>query len=223
MNRLGQALSVAAAMVASGCTVPIAGKPVAAAPVEYQAPPSAHYVDRWLPTPVVDLMGADGTFIRAFAEAATVAAFNFDKDAGSYPGYVRANRTPEGEIAFDQNIKFHTRWIVSIESEADNWVVATVCSGASSTPINPDETGTPKKMKYHRSGKPPPTEQQGAASVPRFSVFGDWYATYLGYGSPSYEPDPLVVVDPTYPCPLPPGPINVSPVATPGWPQNRSY
>ncbi|OHU31690.1 hypothetical protein BKG76_00285 [Mycobacteroides franklinii] len=224
MDRAIRALSVGAvAMVAGGCTFasPIAGEPIATPLIEYQAPAGAQYVDRWLPTPAVDLMSADGTFIRAFAEAATVAAFNVDKDAGSYPGYVRANRTRE--VAYDRNIRFHVRWIVSIESELDNWVVATVCSKGLIGPKDPERSGTPKRMKYHRSGTPPPTQQQGIASAPRFSVFGGWYATYFSYGRPSYESDPLVVVDPTIPCPMPPGVTTESSVATPGWPQTQIY
>ncbi|TDZ82104.1 hypothetical protein DE4585_02633 [Mycobacteroides salmoniphilum] len=224
MDRVvGALVAGAVAVVASGCTVasPVAGEPIAAPPVEYHAPTSAQYVDRWLPTPAVDLMSADGTFIRAFAEAATVAAFNIDKDAGSYPGYVRANRTRE--VSYDQNIRFHIRWIVSIESEPDNWVVATVCSQGSTGPKGSERSGAPKKMKYHRSGTPPPTQQQGIASAPRFSVFGDWYVTYFSYGHPSYESDPAVVVDPTIRCPMPQGVTTESPVATPGWPQTRIY
>lgn len=224
MARGVQVLRISAvAVVASGCTLsaPIAGEPVAAQPTEYQAPSSAQYVDRWLPTPAVDLMSADGTFIRAFVEASTVAFFNRDKDAGSYPGYVRANRTLAASS--DQNTTFHTRWIVSIQSLPNNWVIATLCTYGSMTTTGPHPRGFRTKMKYHRVGTTPPTQQQGTAAVPRFSVFGDWYATYFSYGSSVIYPDPQLDVDPFLPCPIPRGPASESPVPTPGWPQTPLY
>lgn len=178
----------------------------------YQVPANIHFSEHWVQTPTVDLMSPDGTFIRAFIEAEDVRIFNLAKKKGSYPGFTTADRTTNhagGE--FKDVYGYTTNWVLTFTESADNTVTALVCSYGSINPDNNDfPTLSPLTLRYARTGAPPPANQHGQARAPSVPVFGDWYATFLGYEAPG-QPD-------ITPCKNSQPPIDKSPVSRPGWP-----
>lgn len=213
-----------ALLVLAGCTtsVPNDTPPPVASPSThsgYQVRDGIHFSEHWAQTPVVDLMSADGTFIRAFAESRTLQNFSGPgepdgPDGGQYPGYARANQTrnSDGGGWFDAVYGYTTRWIMSFEEAPDNTATVVVCSYVSINPTNEDSPMiSGLTLRYHRTGTPPPLNQKGPARAPAAPVFGDWYATTYGYaGEDNHTADARCFKD--RPA------VNKSPVPTPGWP-----
>ena len=186
----------------------------------YQVPTGIHFAEHWVPTPAVDLMSSDGTFIRAFAESSTLQNFNgplepgmLDADARLYPGFRRADRTGRSPLGwFDAVYGYKVQWVLSFEETPGNAAKAVVCSFGSINPTNEDAPSIMGlTLRYHRTGTPPPANQRGPARAPAISVFGDWYAT--DFGSEGEHSD-MPCVDSQ------PNTINKSHQSTPGWPES---
>jgi len=204
-------LTAISAMLLTSCThSPGSHSPTSTAEVApgYQIPANIHYSEHWAPTPAVDLMSADGTFIRAFAEGDDVRLFNIDAAKGSYPGFDHANQTSRNNIGGGSDeYGFTTRWVSDFTNKPDNTASATICTYSS---INPQNEFLPflvaDVLTYHRKGKEPPTNQKGPERAPTVSVFGDWYAT--SYESIRTNPNSCTSDQP---------PIDKSADSTPGW------
>ncbi|OHT88128.1 hypothetical protein BKG68_09265 [Mycobacteroides saopaulense] len=168
----------------------------------------------------MDLMSADGTFIRAFVESDTLRVFSGPgesdgPDKGQYPGFFRANRTDHTDGGwFDAVYGYSTHWVLSFQENPGNTVTAFVCRYESINPTNEDlPMVSGLTLRYHRTGTPPPPNQKGPARAPAVPVFGDWYATTYGYaGEDNHTADARCANDPGRPAP------NKSPISTPGWP-----
>ncbi len=205
-------LTAISAMLLTSCThTPESHIPASTpeVPPAYQIPKNIHYSDHWAPTPPVDLMSADGTFIRAFAEADDVRLYNNNAAKGSYPGFDHANQTSRNNIGGGSDeYGFTTRWVHDFTANPDSTATATVCSYVS---INPQNDFLPfllaDVLTYHRKGQGPPANQKGPGRAPAVSVFGDWYAT-------SYES----MRDSPNPCSSDQPPIDKGADSTPGWP-----
>ena len=101
----------------------------------YQMPANIRFVDHWVQTPAVDLMSADGTFVRAFAEADEVRIFNLDAKKGSYPGFSKADRTENWSGGGGDDISgYALRWVINFAVLPDGSASAAVCEISSITP-----------------------------------------------------------------------------------------
>lgn len=177
----------------------------------YQVPDLIKFSEHWTPTGAVDLMGPDGTFIRAFIESAIIKDFSRSEDP-TYPGYDRANQTNRQDIsAYNANYGYTARRVLSLEEHPDNTITAFICSYVSINPTNKDSPATSGlTLRYHRTGTPPPANQKGPVRAPTVSVFGDWYATFYGYDGDSHTADNRCIERQPV--------IDKSLVSTPGWP-----
>ncbi|SHT15925.1 Uncharacterised protein [Mycobacteroides abscessus subsp. abscessus] len=211
-----------------GCTKPSHEDVLTPTPTstssDYQVPVNIHFSEHWIPTPAVDLMSSDGTFIRAFAESSTLKIFS-DKSYGpgkldgsdrGYPGFAHAERTSNWGGWKDDAYGYTTRWVLSFQEAPDNTVTVLVCSyeliraTKEEVPSRPnDNTATGYTLRYHRLGTPPPANQKGPARAPVVSVFGDWYATTY---ATSESDNQRCFEDPGRPM------DDTSPVSSPGWP-----
>ena len=99
----------------------------------YQMPAIICFVDHWAQTP--DLMSADGTLIRAFAEADEVRIFNLDAKKGSYPGFSKADRTENWSGAGGDDVfGYALRCVINFAVLPDGSASAAVCEISSITP-----------------------------------------------------------------------------------------
>src|SRR6476620_3981708 len=106
-------------------------------------PANILYVDHWVPTPAVDLMSADGTFVRAFAEADEVRIFNLDAKKGSYPGFSKADRTENWSGGGGEDISgLWVGLVINFAVLPDGSASATVCEISSITPGRPSPNPT---------------------------------------------------------------------------------
>lgn len=183
--------------------------------INYELPAEIQWSEHWSATPAVDLMSADGTFIRAYSEADYVRVHNSRGGSGSYPGFSLANHT--GQVASapsGDEYGYYTRWVASLTQSSDQEVTATICTlgaiGASIDSIPPPYIRM-LTLTYRREGNPPPTNQHGNSRAPDESVFGDWIAT--GYRSVNSD-RPLELS----PCLSNQPPIDNGPMSSPGWP-----
>lgn len=183
--------------------------------ISYELPAGIHWSEHWFTTPAVDLMSADGTFIRAYSEADYVRIHNSNGGSGSYPGFSMANRTGQVSSApGDDEYGYYTRWVANLTESSDQVVTATICTlGAIDTNLKniPPPYMRMLTLTYQREGSPPPTNQRGGGRAPFESVFGDWIAT--GYKSVNSD-RPLELA----PCLSDQAPIDNGPVSSPGWP-----
>lgn len=211
-------IAVLLMLLLGGCTHSVPPEPT-----RYQIPANIRYSEHWVPTPAVDLMSADGTFVRAFVEAEDVWFFNLDPMKDSYPGFNDAypghpkNRAYGSDNESRDEYGFATRWILNFTLKPDDIVVATVCTFES---INSWNKFFPhvraEILTYRRVGASPPINQKGAARAPAVSVFGDWYAvSYEGVFGPDKKFDPTPCSPPNQPS------IDKGPVSTPGWPSSE--
>jgi hypothetical protein len=186
----GVAITIVLVALLAGCsgTQPkgSGSAPETSAPSGYQLPTNVHYTNHWLPTPAVDLMSTDGTFIRAFAEADTLRLFNIDEKKGSYPGFAKADGTQNRLSGGGGDwYGYAVHWIVSLGTQPDGSAAARVCEATSITPDGTIHEGlSSKTLVYRREGIAPPANQHGPAPAPAVSVFGDWYATTYGAAYP---------------------------------------
>ncbi|MHA7651176.1 hypothetical protein ACX9NE_20385 [Mycobacterium sp. ML4] len=209
---------VALVLLAAGCghtAPPGASTNTPSTASGYELPATIHYSNHWIGTPAVDLMSADGTFIRAFAEGIDVRLFNINAGEGSYPGFVHANQTHRSNFGSKRDATgYVSRWVLSFAVQPDDSVVADVCNSGSITLDGSDAPDVAlAELRYVRVGKAPPVNQQGPAPAPAVSVFGDWYATFYLYPGDRYDPSPCFPSQP---------PLDKSPVSTPGWPSKES-
>ena len=159
----------------------------------YQVPEERRYEERWLPTDVIDFDTPDGTFVRAFLEAATLTTYVGSR-AASYPGFdaALAPALAQGK-ALDTEPHLRPRhpafgakyWrLISVVNEPGT-VRVVGCYSSPGMPPWP-ETNPPSEtggivsgflLVYERfGGKEPPTNQRGDRAVPYDSVFGSWHA-----------------------------------------------
>ncbi|MBJ7340755.1 hypothetical protein [Mycolicibacterium sp.] len=124
-------------------------------------------------------MTADGTFIRAFAEAYEARIFTLDGAKGSYPGFERADRTnTRAGGGGGEWYGYAVRWILAFDVAADGSATADVCEASSITQDkSPREDILRHRLTYRRLGESPPVDQKGTARAPADSVFGEWEAT----------------------------------------------
>jgi hypothetical protein len=96
-------------------------------------PANIRFVDHWVQTP--DLMSADGTLIRAFAEADEERIFNVDAKKGSYPGFSKADRTENWSGAGGDDVfGYALRCVINFAVLPDGSASAAVCEISSITP-----------------------------------------------------------------------------------------
>jgi hypothetical protein len=175
-------------------------------------PDYVRYVDHWVPTPALDLMSPDGTFIRAFAEADELRIFNMHEAKGSYPGFAEASRIKHVTGGSGMPASgFAVRWVLDFAVQPDGTATANVCEISAISPDGPPPNPSILKstMTYHRTGAPPPSDQFGPARAPASSVFGEWYAS--SYGGPI---DGAAVA----PCLQSKPDVGANPDNSPGWP-----
>jgi hypothetical protein len=138
------ALTITTAVV--GCSPAPHGYPSpspSATDTGYQMPANIRYVDHWVQTPAADLMSADGTFIRPFAEANEVRIFNPDAKKGSYPGFSKADRTEKGSGGGGDDVSgYALRWVINFAVLPDGSASAEVCEISSITPGGPSPNPT---------------------------------------------------------------------------------
>jgi hypothetical protein len=213
----GIAIAAVAAALLAGCSgTPSKGtgsEPSTSAPSGYQLPTNVHYTNHWLPTQAVDLMSADGTFIRAFAEGDTLRLFNIDEKKGSYPGFAKADSTPNRlSGGGGEWYGYAVRWVVSLRTQPDGSAAAQVCEATSITPDGAVHEGVSSKtLVYRREGNSPPANQKGPAPAPAVSVFGNWYATAYAAAYP-------VTAETLAQCQQSRPPSDNSTDNSPGWP-----
>ncbi len=179
--------------------------------VGYQRPPTARWTDHWNPTPAVDLMSADGTFIRAFIEAQDVAVFS--GRPASYPGYINADHVPHNPYFYgisptDLTTGFSSHSIIRLDNTGPDTYTATLCRRQSVNPLNKESLSVDIEwLTYHHQGASPPSNQHGPRNAPSNNVFGGWYATKhdFDYTTPKHD----VCAD---------TPIDRGHTPTPGWP-----
>lgn len=214
MTNMSQRISVVfAGLLIAGCARGHAPDP----PTGYQIPANIHYSDQWVSTPAVDLMSADGTFIRAFFEAVDVQRNNSNGMKGSYPGFSKANETGrnDSDVGDDEDIYGYAgRWVLNFTINPDNTATAIVCEYMSvKTDTREANIGESDILTYRRVGAAPPTDQKGPARAPATSVFGDWYASgYEFLQSPDVKKNATGCLPPNQP------PIDKGSVSMPGWP-----
>ncbi|TDK97685.1 hypothetical protein EI067_11650 [Mycobacterium paragordonae] len=181
-------------------------------PSGYQLPHNISFSEHWFATPAVDLMSAEGTYIRAYIEGDHVASNNVDRADGSYPGFATA--------AHDRSFNwlgtglpskgFFTNWVHELTLAPDGSAVAVVCYAGAVDVEFPNDYGIFKRtITFQRAGAAPPADQKGTARAPLVSVFGNWYTSNFETG-PFMDPD----------CATNPPPVDKSPVPTPGWPDH---
>ncbi|WP_205873990.1 hypothetical protein [Mycobacterium camsae] len=160
-------------------------------------------------------MSADGTFIRAYAEADDLRIFNVDASKGAYPGFLHANHTDRNNDGSAHDVYGYTNfWVLSFAVQPDNSVVADVCAAGSLSPDGKESLNVLlTELRYVRTGAPPPVNQKGPAPAPAVSVFGEWYATFYSYPGDRLDPTPCYPSQP---------PLDKSPISTPGWPSKKS-
>jgi hypothetical protein len=209
------ALTITTAVV--GCSPAPHGYPSpspSATDTGYQMPANIRYVDHWVQTPAADLMSADGTFIRSFAEADEVRIFNPDAKKGSYPGFSKADRTEKGSGGGGDDVSgYALRWVINFAVLPDGSASAEVCEISSITPGGPSPNPTILNftLSYQRVGVAPPANQHGPARAPAVSVFGDWYATRYSTETPMTE-------EAVAPCRQSKPAVGNNPDNWPGWP-----
>jgi hypothetical protein len=177
-------------------------------------PANVRYVDHWVQTPAVDLMSADGTFVRAFAEADEVRIFNLDAKKGSCPGFSKADRTENWSGSGGDDVSgYALRWVINFAVLPDGSASAAVCEISSITPVGPSPNPTILNftLSYQRVGVAPPANQHGPARAPAVSVFGDWYATRYSTETPMTE-------EAVAPCRQSKPGLGNDPDSWPGWP-----
>jgi hypothetical protein len=197
----------------AGCSPSDPPRPSSTPDPGYQVPDYVHYVDHWVPTPAVDLMSADGTFIRAFAEGDTLRIFNMDEEKGSYPGFTKASSRIK-HVAGGSGMPalgFEIYWVLDFSIQPDGTATANVCEISAISPDGPPANPSILKstLTYHKTGAPPPANQYGSARAPAESVFGDWYATAVGGSLDLTSVQPCLDSKPT---------IGPNPDNSPGWP-----
>jgi len=179
----------------------------------YQRPANVQWTDHWNPTPAVDLISADGTFIRAFIEAQDVAVLSGRAAAGSYPGFTDADHVPHHSRYYDSfptpaYTGFSSHTIIRLDNTGPDTYIATVCRRESVNPLNEESLNVDIEwLTYHHPDPPPPANQRGPRNAPPDNVFGGWYATQydVDFTTPKHD----LCTD---------TPINRGHTPTPGWP-----
>lgn len=124
-------------------------------------------------------MTADGTFIRAFAEAYEARIFTIDGKKGTYPGFADADRTGDRTSGGGGDwYGYAVRWIIGFATAPDGTATADVCEASSITEDKSIHQDLLRhRLVYRRSGDAPPPDQRGPARAPAQSVFGEWQAS----------------------------------------------
>ncbi|GAC00097.1 hypothetical protein GONAM_12_00520 [Gordonia namibiensis NBRC 108229] len=167
-------------------------------------PPNLDISFRWAPAESLDLMSAEGTFVRAYTESFEL-AFEGQSTEWGYPGFVDAS--PEG---IDEQVtkvmsNSATRKVVNtvfyrplrrVDNGATSRLILCRSESQSINQRSPSRDsvwkkigepwGYPVTIEFTRSeGGSPPAKQEGTRRAPSHSVFGDWRVIFydrLGVG-----------------------------------------
>lgn len=253
-DRFGRALFAGClflAVVVAGCGVPQdsatdSDVSRAAAPSEVAGmPPNLNIAFRWVSGDALDLMNAEGTFVRAYTESFELASEGQSAEWG-YPGFVEASPADIDEQVKSVMGNSFNRKVVStvfyrplrrVDSGTTSRLI--LCRSES---LSIEQRSPSPDSVWRKIGKPwgytiiieftrsangrPPAKQEGARRAPSHSVFGNWHVTFydrLGMG-PENRAD-TVACDALPPNPdLPAVGVEMGPEPwptlppSPGWP-----
>lgn len=184
----------------------------------YRLPSNIKLSSIWVPTAAVDLMSAEGTFIRAFYEADYVAVLAPGGVSESFPGFGGAARIGFqyfGGAPIDRP-GVVARAVIGLEEQSDGSLRADVCTASSRGGAVTSGEPSNEYLFFRREGVSPPVDQEGARRAPMGKPFGDWYA-FDRITKYSTRNDPDVVVPDVRRC----GALvsNRSGASSPGWPE----
>ncbi|WGJ87614.1 hypothetical protein [Gordonia sp. SMJS1] len=210
-------------------------------------PPKLKIAFRWVPSPTLNLMSPEATFVRAYAESYEL-AFEGQSASWGYPGFESASpadidqrvRTIESHSKY-RDVEKTVFFTPLRRTEREGTVRVILCRSEITSTMLPsgtgdiewknfaDSWGVPAILDFVTAGNnSPPGEQLGQNLTPTTSVFGSWNAinfVQLGLG-PENRAD-IVACNALPPNPdLPrvgvetgPEPWPVLP-PSPGWPAN---
>ncbi len=209
-------------------------------------PPDLDMSFRWIPTNVLNLASADGTFVRAYTESFEL-AFEGQSMEWGYPGFAAASPPDTDErirlVASNSQTSrvVNTLFLSPLRREdTANRTRLTICRSELLSIEQRSDAGVewrnigkrwsfPITIDFVRSGRQmPPVDQHGAQVTPSTTMFGSWKVSYfdrLGVGSENRAD--IVACNALPPNPeLPrvgvetgPEPWPVLP-PSPGWPAN---
>lgn len=198
---LGAVCAVGVLAVASCSTarVPEAA-PSSSVPVSEHIPPDFDTTYRWIASPVLDLLGPEGTFVRAYVESFELAnagesvswGYNgFEQASPSniatmiafYPSDVSASRPGVGTTFFTALRRL----------DNGDWTRIVLCrygyhsvrDGSDPVAAWRSETDAPRPVEidFRRLAAPPPTVTRGTQRTPDGNVFGSWYTTRYDFSA----------------------------------------
>ncbi|MGC4936236.1 hypothetical protein ACLQ3C_21455, partial [Gordonia sp. DT30] len=185
-------------------------------PSVYAPPWFLHFTTYWIPTPALDLMSPDATFIRAVNDSTYIAMESGSQGArAAYPGFLHASEFHHPPPHIGGGTDDPTQplppsngalFIGAFHSDG-NIATATICV--------PGPAWTGEVLTYRRTGTPPPANQHGPHWYPIHNVFGDWQVLN-DIGTDFNQPPSLAVRQ----CAAAHIPEPVSPPNSPGWSWN---
>ncbi|ROZ89077.1 hypothetical protein [Gordonia sp. OPL2] len=199
-RRHGLAAIAAAALFAlalNGCQSTTDTPPAPSSPAPTDRVPAAFDVTfRWIPSPVFDTSGDEGTFIRAFVESFELANAGRSVDWG-YRGFVDASPSNIGQMieayASEQSATHPgvgTAFFTGLRRVDDaGWTRVVLCRyGYRSIKVDGRwqsrvDDPRPVEIDFRRGGIVPPTNTQGTARTPGGDVFGDWFVTRYDFAA----------------------------------------
>ncbi|KWX23505.1 hypothetical protein AFM11_14630 [Mycolicibacterium wolinskyi] len=192
---------IAAALLVGGCTTPQPSAPPPA-PVDPRA--LSHFTIVWSDPAGLDLLSAEGTYLRASVESLRLAAANSNRDA-AYPGFWETLTGPakdyaESFFALGPDDALHgvNRFEVIGVADHDDRLTAGLCIYERQLGVeDTDGRFTFNRMGSHyweltveKAGEAsPPAGQRGRDTYPQAAMFGSW-RTVKWSRQPADTPNP---------------------------------
>ncbi|WAC54827.1 hypothetical protein [Gordonia sp. SL306] len=200
----GPVAALAAAGIAMVVICGCGGSPAvtgeAAPRVNEHVPADLDITFRWLPGPVLDLFGPEGTFVRAYIESFELA------DAGrsttwGYHGFVAASPSNIDSMiaAYPPDVSpdqpgVGTAIFTGLRRVDDgDWTRIVLCrhgfrsvrddAGNGSSWTSRTDAPRPVEVDFRRVGAGPPNVKSGTQRTPDGAVFGDWRATRVDFAA----------------------------------------